>query len=47
MKPDREELKCLVRRIAEWVGGALERMGLLARDADATWLDLPRLRTRM
>ena len=39
--PDREELECLVRRIAERVGGALERMGLLARDADAAWLDLP------
>ncbi len=31
----------LVQRIAERVDGALERMGILARDADAAWLDLP------
>ncbi|MCP5320526.1 MAG: transposase [Pseudomonadales bacterium] len=40
--PDREELECTVQQIAERVGGALERMGLLARDADAAgWICPP------
>jgi hypothetical protein len=39
--PEREELDDLVQRIAERVGRALERMGLLQRDAESAWLDLP------
>jgi ribosomal protein S27E len=39
--PEREELGHLVRQIAERVGRALERMGLLQRDAESAWLDLP------
>ena len=39
--PDREELEDLVQRIAARVGRALERMGLLLRDAESAWLDLP------
>ena len=39
--PDREELEHLVQRIAERVGRALERMGLLQRDAESAWLELP------
>ena len=36
--PERAELEELVRRIAERVGRALERMGLLERDsADPRW----------
>jgi hypothetical protein len=38
---DRAELEHLVQRIAERVGRALERMGLLVRDAECAWLDLP------
>jgi hypothetical protein len=39
--PEREELEHLVQQIAERVGRALERMGLLQRDAESVWLDLP------
>jgi hypothetical protein len=39
--PEREELEDLVQRIAERVGRALEQMGLLQRDAESAWLDLP------
>ena len=39
--PAREELEHLVQQIAERVGRALERMGLLQRDAESAWLDLP------
>ena len=39
--PEREELEHLVQQIAERVGRALERMGLLRRDAESAWLDLP------
>ena len=39
--PAREELEVLVQRIAERVGRALERMGLLRRDAESVSLDLP------
>jgi hypothetical protein len=39
--PEREELEQLVQQIAERVGRALERMGLLQRDAESAWLDLP------
>lgn len=38
---DREELQEPVRRIAERVGRALERMGLQRSDAGGTWLDQP------
>ena len=31
----------LVRQIAARVGRALERMGLLQRDAESAWLELP------
>jgi len=34
-------LEHLVQQIAERVGRALERMGLLQRDAESAWLDLP------
>ena len=39
--PEREELEHLVQQIAERVGRALERMGLLQRDAESAWLELP------
>ena len=39
--PDREELEHLVQQIAARLGRALERMGLLQRDAESAWLDLP------
>lgn len=38
---EREELEHLVHQIAERVGRALERMGLLRRDAESAWLELP------
>ncbi len=38
--PEREELEHLVQQIAARVGRALERMGLLQRDAESAWLDL-------
>jgi hypothetical protein len=40
-RPEREELERLVQQIAERVGRALQRMGLLQRDAESAWLDLP------
>ena len=39
--PQREELEHLVQQIAGRVVRALERMGLLRRDAESAWLDLP------
>ena len=39
--PEREELEHLVQQIAARLGRALERMGLLQRDAESAWLDLP------
>ena len=39
--PEREELEHLVQQIAVRLGRALERMGLLQRDAESAWLDLP------
>ena len=38
--PEREELEHLVRQTAERVGRALERIGLLQRDAESAWLEL-------
>jgi putative transposase len=38
--PRLEELQALVERLAERVGRALERQGVLARDADSSYLDL-------
>jgi ribosomal protein S27E len=38
--PRQEELQALVERVAERIGGALERQGLLARDADSSYLEL-------
>ena len=39
--PEREELEHLVQQIAARLGRALERMGLLQRDSESAWLDLP------
>ena len=39
--PEREELEDLVQQIAERVARALERMGLLQRDTESAWQDLP------
>ena len=38
--PRQEELQALVERIAERIGRALERQGLLARDAENSYLEL-------
>ncbi len=38
--PRQEELRALVERIAERIGRALERQGILARDAENSYLEL-------
>ncbi len=38
--PGEAELKTLVERLAERVGRALERRGVLVRDAESTYLEL-------
>jgi len=38
--PRQEELQALVERLAERIGRALERRGVLARDADNSYLEL-------
>jgi hypothetical protein len=38
--PRQDELQALVERLAERIGRALERQGLLARDADSSYLEL-------
>jgi hypothetical protein len=38
--PSLAELQALVERIAERIGRALERQGLLARDAESSYLEL-------
>jgi hypothetical protein len=38
--PRQEELQALVERLAERIGRALERQGLLARDAESSYLEL-------
>lgn len=39
-QPGQEELQALVERIAERIGRALERQGVLARDAENSYLEL-------
>jgi hypothetical protein len=39
-RPRQDELQALVERVAERIGRALERQGLLARDAEESYLDL-------
>ena len=38
--PSKAELQALVERLAERIGGALERRGILARDAESSYLEL-------
>jgi hypothetical protein len=38
--PSQEELRALVGRLAERIGRALERQGVLARDAESSYLEL-------
>jgi hypothetical protein len=38
--PSEEELQTLVERLAERIGGALDRQGVLVRDEERSFLDL-------
>jgi hypothetical protein len=38
--PSEVELQALVERVAQRIGRALERQGILARDAESSYLDL-------
>jgi len=38
--PRQEQLQAFVERVAERIGRALERQGLLARDAESSYLEL-------